>query len=134
MYLGPTGSSCPYCGRDPHEGACCVFCRRVENHEYDVTAVDSVVMFEPLDPVVPGHMLFIPRYHARDAAENPFAARDCMNAAAAYADRRGLDANIITSIGPFATQTVFHLHLHYVPRREGDGLALPWTGQKKGNQ
>jgi histidine triad (HIT) family protein len=38
--------------------------------------------------------------------------------------------NIITSVGAEATQTVFHLHLHVVPRRFGDGLALPWTGQE----
>lgn len=34
---------------------------------------------------------------------------------------------IITSIGANATQTVRHTHLHVVPRRPGDGLALPWT-------
>jgi diadenosine tetraphosphate (Ap4A) HIT family hydrolase len=41
----------------------------------------------------------------------------------------GLQANIITSIGPAASQTVMHTHLHIVPRTEGDGLHLPWTGQ-----
>ncbi len=35
--------------------------------------------------------------------------------------------NLITSAGREATQTVFHLHIHVVPRRDGDGLALPWT-------
>jgi histidine triad (HIT) family protein len=35
--------------------------------------------------------------------------------------------NIITSTGSSATQTVFHLHLHVVPRSTGDGLTLPWT-------
>jgi histidine triad (HIT) family protein len=35
--------------------------------------------------------------------------------------------NIITSAGRDATQTVDHLHLHLVPRRPGDGLALPWA-------
>lgn len=34
--------------------------------------------------------------------------------------------NLITSRGAAATQSVFHLHLHLVPRTEGDGLALPW--------
>lgn len=36
---------------------------------------------------------------------------------------------VITSIGADATQTVFHTHIHVVPRRPGDGLTLPWTGQ-----
>jgi histidine triad (HIT) family protein len=34
--------------------------------------------------------------------------------------------NLITSAGREATQSVFHLHLHVVPRRENDRLALPW--------
>lgn len=39
-------------------------------------------------------------------------------------------ANLITSRGGAATQTVFHLHVHVVPREAGDGLALPWTPQQ----
>jgi len=40
-----------------------------------------------------------------------------------------LQANIITSIGSAATQTVMHAHIHIVPRAEGDGLKLPWADQ-----
>jgi diadenosine tetraphosphate (Ap4A) HIT family hydrolase len=36
---------------------------------------------------------------------------------------------MITSAGPAATQTIKHLHVHYVPRHAGDGLSLPWTNQ-----
>jgi histidine triad (HIT) family protein len=35
--------------------------------------------------------------------------------------------NLITSAGRAATQSVMHLHLHLVPRLDGDGLALPWS-------
>jgi histidine triad (HIT) family protein len=38
-------------------------------------------------------------------------------------------ANLITSKGAAATQTVYHLHVHVVPRQGGDGLPLPWTPQ-----
>ncbi|OHT47970.1 hypothetical protein BKG71_25700 [Mycobacteroides chelonae] len=59
-------------------------------------------------------------------------AADLADAAAVYLQRRGdIQANVITSIGPDATQTVFHTHIHVVPRRENDGLHLPWTGQVK---
>ncbi|MEV7006240.1 HIT domain-containing protein [Streptosporangium sp. NPDC051022] len=36
----------------------------------------------------------------------------------------------MTSAGREATQSVFHLHLHIVPRQDGDGLALPWHSGK----
>ncbi|MEU1622380.1 HIT domain-containing protein [Streptomyces sp. NPDC005722] len=40
--------------------------------------------------------------------------------------------NVITSRGREATQSVFHLHLHLVPRAANDGLALPWySGRTK---
>ena len=38
--------------------------------------------------------------------------------------------NLITSAGRTATQSVFHLHIHYVPRAYRDGLALPWHSGK----
>jgi histidine triad (HIT) family protein len=51
-----------------------------------------------------------------------------MRHAAEYCKHSGIyDYNIITSMGEYATQTVFHLHVHIVPRRLNDGLHLPWT-------
>lgn len=75
-----------------------------------------------------GHVLLIPRTHVRDAATDPLVTGITMARAAQLADQLGYaDFNIITSQGAAATQTVFHLHVHLVPRFEGDGLALPWT-------
>lgn len=93
----------------------------------------STIVFEPLNPVTPGHLLVAPRTHVQDAAEDPQVTATVMYDAAALVgmlarvDPRYESANIITSIGAPATQTVFHLHVHIVPRSEGDGLALPWT-------
>lgn len=108
----------------------CPFCQRIERGEFDYDW-GGVVAFEPLNPVTPGHLLVVPKAHVRDAAENSFAAGAAMECAAMAARSVG-DCNIITSVGPLATQTVYHLHVHVVPRREGDGLALPWTGQVSG--
>ncbi|HEY1118211.1 MAG TPA: HIT domain-containing protein [Acidimicrobiales bacterium] len=83
------------------------------------------LVFEPLAPVVPGHLLVVPVAHIADATENPRIAAGAMEVAALVA-RRYPAANIITSIGPAATQTVFHLHLHVVPRSPYDALSLPW--------
>ena len=106
----------------------CVFCDRINRGEY-VNADSRVVWFEPLNPVTPGHMLFVPRLHVWSASADPGECGAAMRAAARYARMVGGDFNLITSSGEAATQTVWHLHVHYVPRREGDGLHLPWTGQ-----
>ncbi|RZE66014.1 HIT domain-containing protein [Streptomyces albidoflavus] len=42
-------------------------------------------------------------------------------------------ANLIASRGREATQSVTHLHLHLVPRRNGDALALPWDPRGEGS-
>ena len=54
-----------------------------------------------------------------------------MEFAARWAEGQEDDFNLITSSGPAATQTIPHIHVHYVPRWPGDGLHLPWTGQEK---
>jgi histidine triad (HIT) family protein len=105
-----------------------VFCDRIERGEFERTKLPSVVCFEPLNPVTPGHMLFVPRRHVTSAIESPPHFGACAEAAAWYGLEQG---NIITSVGSAATQSVFHLHVHWVPRRAGDGLHLPWTGQQR---
>lgn len=108
----------------------CVFCVKVEMlDEVFFTSVTQVFRFEPLNPVVPGHMLFVPRVHCEDAAANPRETGYVMQAASLYAREQEYDFNLITSAGKNATQSIEHLHIHYVPRRENDGLHLPWTGQ-----
>ncbi|MEU8995458.1 HIT family protein [Streptomyces caniferus] len=76
--------------------------------------------------VTDGHVLVIPRVHVADVAEDPEVSATTMLRAAELAGEAG-DCNVITSRGPSATQTVRHLHLHVVPRADGDGLLLPWT-------
>lgn len=91
---------------------------------------DAFVM-EPLNPVVPGHVMVIPRVHVKDFVTSQVVTAQVMRAASDYAYDVGMtDVNLITSKGEHATQTVFHLHVHLVPRRVGDGLHLPWTGQE----
>lgn len=105
----------------------CPFCHRIRLGEYD-DRLGGVVTFEPLNPVTPGHRLFLPAVHttwAEPASAQEAAA--CVRMAVRYMESENF--NIITSCGPAATQTVHHIHIHLVPRREHDGLHLPWTGQ-----
>lgn len=109
----------------------CVFCEIVAG-----TAPAAVVCkwshaiaITPLNPVTEGHTLVIPRDHVTDAREDPMVTGLVAVCAAELAARMGGDFNLIVNAGPAATQTVWHLHWHVVPRRSDDGLALPWTGQ-----
>ncbi|RLU82089.1 HIT family protein [Streptomyces griseocarneus] len=78
--------------------------------------------------VNPGHLLVIPRTHVADVGTDPAVSAAAMARAAELAAVLPA-ANVITSKGTEATQTVFHLHIHVVPRADGDGLPLPWTLQ-----
>lgn len=112
----------------------CVFCAIVAG-DADATVVarySDAMAIVPHNPVTPGHVLIIPRRHTPDAAYAPEITAATFRAAARYAAGHSDQFNLITSAGPDATQTVFHLHVHYVPRSAGDGLTLPWTGQVKG--
>lgn len=88
-------------------------------------------IIRPLNPVTEGHVLVIHNLHTANAAVDYTVSADLMYAASAYVNVKGIEANIITSIGESATQTVLHTHLHVVPRHSGDGLTLPWTGQRE---
>jgi histidine triad (HIT) family protein len=76
-----------------------------------------------------GHTLVLPRAHVADFAADPVVTAATMARAAELAARLGGAFNIITSRGALATQTVWHLHVHLIPRRSGDGLALPWNNE-----
>jgi histidine triad (HIT) family protein len=112
----------------------CVFCRIIAGIE-PVEGLEQegryAVSFIPLKPCVPGHRLFVPIKHATDAGDDSIGAADAFRAACDWAKANDDDFNLITSGGTYATQTIWHTHIHYVPRRENDGLTLPWTGQKK---
>ena len=112
----------------------CLFCKIVAG---DVPATrvredDRTVAFMDINPATRGHLLVIPRAHARDLLEIPpddLAA--CLSAAKELAGRQverlGADGvNLINSCGAAAWQTVFHFHVHVIPRFEADPLRLPW--------
>lgn len=77
-----------------------------------------------------GHILVIPKGHIDDFTVDPVLAGTVQTRAGELAQKLGpAQWNYLTSCGPDATQTVFHMHGHLVPRTAGDGLALPWTHQ-----
>ena len=111
---------CPFC---EYDGPSRVL------YEYDYEG-ESYFVIEPLDPVTAGHLLVIPRRHVEHVGQSAPLAAGAFKVAAGLAEGRAelrQSYNLITSKGLAATQTVRHFHVHIVPRREGDGLLLPWS-------
>lgn len=109
----------------------CVFCQIVAGDAPATVAANwpDAIAIRPLNPVTPGHVLVIPRAHTRSFIEDPVVSAVAMHRAAEFASLRGFPGegvNLITSAGEAATQTVFHLHVHLVPRDRDDRLSLPW--------
>ena len=113
----------------------CLFCK-IAAGELPATIVredERTIAFMDINPGTRGHMLVIPRAHAADLLEIDGAdLAACAAAAQELArlarERLGADGiNVINSCGRVAWQTVFHFHLHVVPRYAGDPLRLPWT-------
>ena len=104
----------------------CAFCDYSGPSYILLTPDAGVIAFAPLVPVTKGHLLVVPLRHVENATVDLEVTGRVMTEAARLAQQMG-DCNLITSVGEAATQTVKHLHVHIVPRRIGDGLALPWT-------
>jgi histidine triad (HIT) family protein len=111
----------------------CIFCKIVAS-EIPAQRVDEdehTIAFMDLNPWTRGHALVIPRAHSRNLYEVgdedlAHTARAAKRLAVRMRDRLGCDGvNLINSCEPAAWQTVFHLHLHVIPRYDDDPLQLP---------
>ena len=115
----------------------CLFCKIVagELPARIVAEDDLTVSFMDISPATHGHALVVPRRHSEDLysiGTKDLAA--CMDSAQDLAvkarDRLGADGvNLLNSCRPDAWQTVFHFHVHVIPRYQGDPLKLPWVPQ-----
>ncbi len=116
----------------------CIFCKIVAGElPGQIVAEDArTVAFMDISPATRGHLLVVPRRHARDLLEVPpedlHATIDlAQRMARRVHDRLGADGfNILSSRGEAAWQTVFHFHVHVIPRYEGDPLKLPWVPEQ----
>ncbi len=112
----------------------CIFCaivagdapaEIVDSDEHTVTMMD-------INPATKGHALVIPRQHTEDLLS--IGEEDlCRTAAAAQRVAKRMEStlepdgfNLLNSTRAAAWQTVFHFHVHVVPRYESDPLQLPW--------
>jgi diadenosine tetraphosphate (Ap4A) HIT family hydrolase len=111
----------------------CVFCAIVSGAA-DASVVhedEHLIAFCDLMPVNRGHVLVVPKRHATELAELPEETGARMfplaQRLAARIRRSGLPAdgiNLVLADGRAAGQSVFHVHLHVIPRVAGDGFHL----------
>lgn len=112
----------------------CIFCKIVAG-ELPATVIDEdeqTIAFMDINPATRGHALVVPREHTADLLEIEPSQLAAVGAAAQRLAARvgqalGADGvNLINSCGAVAWQTVFHFHLHVIPRYVDDPLRLPW--------
>ncbi|WP_245996819.1 HIT family protein [Streptomyces armeniacus] len=108
---------CPFCAI-VHDGAPATIV-----HEWG----DALAIVPRSGGCTDGHLLVLPKAHVTDFTIDPVVSATVQLRAAELAQQLGGQWNYLTSCGEAATQTVWHLHGHLVPRTAGDGLALPWT-------
>lgn len=118
----------------------CDFCSiaRGEDHSVEVIyAAEKWMAFFPMNPATPGHTLIIPRVHVADLWQVEPTQSDYLMAAVINIGRAINSAlkpegmNLITSAGETADQTVFHLHMHLVPRWHHDGFGRIWPQKEQ---
>src|SRR5436190_13856182 len=116
----------------------CLFCKIAagEMSAEIVQEDDATLAFMDINPWTRGHALVIPRAHSRNLYEIPDddLARTLAAAkrlAELMRDRLGCDGiNLLNSCEPAAWQTVFHFHVHVIPRYDDDPLQLPTRPQQ----
>ena len=113
----------------------CLFCRIVAGTipSETIDSDERTVAFMDINPATLGHALVVPREHSADLLEigeedlttTILAAQRLAKHMKDVLDADGI--NLINACGSAAWQTVFHFHIHVVPRYEDDPLKLPWV-------
>jgi histidine triad (HIT) family protein len=116
--------------RDPD----CIFCKVVggEIPGEIIDSDDRTITVMDINPATRGHVVVVPREHAEnlvsvseeDLAATMNAARRMVNRLQESLDPAGF--NILNNMGRAAWQSIFHFHVHVIPRYADDPLQLPW--------
>lgn len=124
-----------------HFDADCIFCRIIagELPSTFVAEEERAVAFMDIQPATRGHLLVVPRRHTTDLTTidaDDLTATTLLAQRMAVRVRERLDAdgvNLLQSTGSAAWQSVFHLHMHVIPRYNDDPLVLPWRPDQPGD-
>ena len=112
----------------------CIFCKIIEGEIPSKTLFENdefKVIFD-ISPASKGHVIILPKYHAANIFELPeeVTAKAFVLAkkiATVLKEVLNCDGvNILQNNGEAAGQTVFHLHIHVIPRYKDDNMGLTW--------
>jgi len=111
----------------------CIFCKIIagEASGSKVYEDDICLAFMDIQPVTPGHVLVVPRQHFVGLSDLPakigehlFCIGQKIATGLQKSTIRSEGINFFLADGKVAFQTVFHVHLHVIPRFSGDGFRL----------
>lgn len=113
----------------------CIFCKIANGQIPSATIYedDKFRVILDLSPAAKGHALILPKQHYRnifDIDEATAADLFVLAKKVACAAKEALNCdglNIIQNNEEVAGQTVFHFHLHIIPRYTNDGQSITWT-------
>jgi len=113
----------------------CIFCK-LANGVFSTNSIyedENFNVILDLGPATKGHALILPKEHYKNIYELPedTAAKAFVLAkklATEMTEKLGADGfNIVQNNNEVAGQTVFHFHMHLIPRYEGDGQHISWN-------
>jgi len=118
----------------------CIFCKIIagEIPSFKLYEDDATLAFMDINPASDGHALVIPKEHTKDVhavseqaiANTVITAKKIASAVEKTVAPGGI--NLVQCNGEAAGQSVFHFHMHVLPRRDGDQLKMNW-GLKPGD-
>ncbi len=112
----------------------CIFCKiiRGEIPSFKVYEDDKTFAFMDINPIAPGHTLIVPKFHTPNVYEAPAEWLGPVMASVSKVARAVRDEvkpdgiNILQANDKGAAQSVFHIHVHVIPRMMDDGLTMNW--------
>ena len=120
----------------------CIFCKILAGELPGVIVQEDehTVAFMDIFPWTRGHAVVIPRNHSKNLYEIPDEDLErtivaAKRLATRMRDNLGCDGvNLLNSCEPAAWQTIFHLHVHVIPRYEDDPLQLPTRPEQRDHE
>ncbi|MBR0119673.1 MAG: HIT family protein [Eubacterium sp.] len=112
----------------------CIFCKIIAGEIPSATVYedDDVKAILDVNPAARGHVIVLPKKHASDVfsiSDEDLSKAICVAKKIAIAVKEAYKCdgvNILQNNGEAAGQTVFHLHIHVIPRFEGDTISVKW--------